>query len=68
MMKLTCEHGARPIDLDNVVEVFWAATFVSARVTWLLAIDQPIRKPVMAYILEMPFNTISREFSESSLA
>jgi hypothetical protein len=26
MMKLTCEHGARPIDLDSVVEVIWAAT------------------------------------------
>jgi hypothetical protein len=25
-MKLTCEHGARPIDLDSVVEVIWAAT------------------------------------------
>jgi hypothetical protein len=26
MMKLTCKHGARPIDLDSVVEVIWAAT------------------------------------------
>ena len=26
MMKLTCEHGARPTDLDSVVEVIWAAT------------------------------------------